>query len=168
MNLKPNSRTGEIWIDANTVKAPTIKGATWVAHGMTGAMEFSDNTDDTIIARRNVPFVMNRSIVPILTICWSAAGISPGNCEWQLEIDWLKPNDDTTRVTERILTKVAAASATSNGMIMTDFSEIGKPDEDDCCFHIRLKRLAAGALDTIADTVELLGIRLTFAKKEGM
>jgi len=168
MNLKPDSRTGEIWLDANTVKAPAVKGATWVAHGITGAMEFSDGTDDTIIARRSIPAIMDRSVAPTLTVCWSAAGASPGNCEWQLEIDWLKPGNDTTRAAGVMARKVAAASAFSDGMVMTEFTEIGKPKEADCCLHIRLKRLGAGALDTIVDTVELLGMRLSFAKKEGM
>lgn len=168
MDLKPDARTDEIWLDANTVKAPGVKGATWIDHGITGAMEFSNNTDDTIVARRNMPFRMDRSVAPTLLVCWSANGASPGNCEWQLEVDWLEIDDDATRAATVIATEVDAASAISNGLVMTLFSDIGIPDKDDCCYHLRLKRLAAGALDTIADTVELLGLRVQFSKKEGV
>jgi len=174
MNLKPDSRTGDIWIDANTIKAPAVKGATWVAHGISGAMEFSDGTDDTIVANIRIPHRFNIHISPEFVLKWSAPGTSPGNCEWQLEYVWIKLNENTTKAADATLTQVAAASAVPNGLIETTFTEIRIPEHPEIEgihkieLRIRLKRLAAGALDTIVDVVHLCGIVLHFAKKEGM
>jgi len=166
MDLKPSSRDAEIWVDANAVKAPLVKPATWVAHGISGAMEFSDGTDDTVVANIRIPFRFDRSITPTFTIGWSSA--STGNCEWQLEYNWSKENEDTTKAADAILKETTAASTTANGVVLTTFTEITKLTEDDICLHIRVKRLAAGSVDTIADTVEMFGMCLSFKKKEGM
>lgn len=168
MILKPDSRIGEIWLDANTIKAPTVKGAVWVAHGITGAMQFADGDDRTVVANMRIPDRMDRAIAPIIGIGWSADGVSPGNCEWQLKYLWTAVEEDTTAPAQGILTKVIAASTIANGMVMTHFTGIKAPSEADVCLHLNLKRLAGGALDTIADTVELLGMCMSFAKKEGM
>lgn len=171
MDLKPYSRSGEIWIPANGLKAPQVKPATWVSHGISGAWKFSDGDDETLVADMRIPIRMNREINPLFAIGWSADGVGPGNCEWQLIYNWLAPDDDTTEIVEVVtITQVGAASTVrANGMVLTVFSdEILHPSEDDVCLQINLKRLADGILDTIADTVELLGICLQFSKKEGM
>lgn len=171
MDLKPYARTGEIWVPANGLKAPQVKPATWVPHGISGAWQFANGDDETLVADMRIPIRMNREINPLFGIGWSADGINPGNCEWQLIYNWLEPHDDTTEVVEVItITQVAAASAVrANGMILTIFSdELIRPSEDVVCIQINLKRLADGVLDTITDTVELFGMCLQFAKKEGM
>lgn len=146
-----------------------MKAATWVSHGIGGAWEFSDNTDDTVVGNILVPADLNREINPVFGIGWSANGVSPGNCEWQLAYNILAVGDDATRNAQITITQIAAASAVSNGMIIFLFSdELLCPCEDGVCFQLNVKRLAAGALDTIADTVELMGMCIHYAKKEGM
>lgn len=169
MNLKPDSRTGSVWIPANALKAPLVKAATWVSHGIGGAWEFSNGTDDTLVGNILIPVDFNRDISSLFGIGWSADGVSPGNCEWQLAYNILAPGQDATAPAQATITQVAAASVTSNGMIVTLFSnEMSKPSESDVCFQLNVKRLAAGALDTIADTVELMGMCIHYSKKEGM
>lgn len=171
MNLKPYSRTGEIWIPANGLKAPQVKPATWVPHGISGAWQFADGDDETLVADMRIPIRMNREMNSLFIIGWSADGINPGNCEWQLIYNWLAPGDDTTEIVETITIKqVATASAVrANGTVLTTFSdEIQHPSEDAVSLQLNIKRLADGLLDTIADTVELMGLCLMFAKKEGM
>lgn len=169
MNLKPDARTGSVWIPANGIKAPQVKPATWVSHGISGAWRFADGDDNTIVADISIPVDLNRAINPTFSIGWSADGVSPGNCEWQLAYNWLELGEDTAKEAQTTITQVAAASVTANGMIKTTFSsEIIHPSEDDICLQVNVKRLADGTLDTISDTVELLGICLEYAKKEGM
>lgn len=170
MNLKPDSRIDDVWIPATGLKAPLIKPATWVAHGISGAWQFANGDDETLIVDMQIPIHMDRDINPIIIIGWSADGVNPGNCEWQLAYKWLEVDSDTTGPALATITQIAPASAIrANGMVLTAFSdEILHPSKDDVCIQLNIKRLAAGILDTIADTVEMLGVCMSFNKKEGM
>lgn len=158
--------TNEIWLGANGVKAPPTKPAVFVDHGISGAWEFSDGTDDTIVANIQVPSRMDRAVAPSILIGWSAAGANPGNCEWQVEYLWTAPNENTTAVAQETLPVTVAASATTNGLIVSEITGVDVPSSTDRCLHLRIKRLAAGGNDTITGTVELHGICMNFTSNK--
>ena len=162
MDLKPTALYGEVWVAAQGVKAALTKPASWVDHGISGAWEFSDNTDDTVVASVRIPFRMNRKVAPTFNIGWCADGISPGNGKWQIEYLWMALNKDTTVAAQATLTVIEAASAISNGMILSTVT-LEKPDEDDVCLDLRIKRMAADTEDTIAAVTFLKGMCARFS-----
>jgi len=169
INLHGTARVKQaIWIDSNGIKAPGSKPATEVAHGdlEVAAWQFADESLETnqqsVSWSCRIPEPMDRTVAPTITIAWSADGVSPGNCEWQLEYFWTAPGEDTTQGAEETLTQTAAASSTAHGMVITTFTGINVPGGSDVCLHCRLTRLSAGTNDTIADTVELHGTCFQF------
>jgi len=169
VNLHGTARVKQgIWVDANGIKAPGAKPATEISHGdlEIAAWQFANEgvaaNQQSVSWSCRIPEPMDRTVAPTVSIGWSADGVSPGNCEWQLEYFWTGPDDDTTQAAEETLTQTTAASATANGMVLTTFTGINAPDASDICLHCRLTRLSASANDTINDTVELHGACLQF------
>lgn len=162
MDLKPTALYGELWIPAQGIKAPLIKPAAWVDHGISGAWEFSDNTDDTIVSDMRIPHRMNRNVIPTFSIGWDAGGISSGNGKWQLEYLWSAIDEDVTAPAQETISVITAASViASNGMIISTV-DIQKPSENDVCIHLRVKRLGAASEDTIVGVTYLKGICMRF------
>lgn len=164
-----------IWIDAGGIKAPGLKPATLIPHGVleTPAWQFADQAvegnQESISFSMRIPERMDRSKPPSLYIGWSASGISPGNCEWQLEYLWTALNENTAAPPQDTKTIISAASAISNGLVLSEIADLEVPSVDKLCLHCRLKRLSAFANDTIADTMELHGVCLYFIRnKDGM
>ena len=154
-----------LWLETGAIKAPGLKPATYIVNGITGAWQFADavaGNEETISGDMRVPRRMDRTATPIISIGWSADGVSPGNCEWQLEYLWLAENEDTTAAAQETLTVTSTASATVNGLIVVEFSGVDAPSATDLCISFRIKRLSASANDTITDTVELHGVCFEF------
>lgn len=155
-----------IWIGAEGVKAPPTKPATYVDHGIGGAWEFSDATDDTIVANMKISNKMDRNIAPSITLGWSSTTQS-AFCEWQIEYLWQSADEDTTAGADDTLLSstdadASTSSATAEGMVLSTFPLVA-PSATDVCLHLRIKRRADLAADTInGDTVELHGICMGF------
>ena len=163
------SGTGRVtidqWIGSAGVRAPGTKPATYVQHGLTGVWQFADATtsnQEHVGGTLKISTSMDRTVVPTMTIGWSADGVSPGNCEWQFEYLWIGANSATNAAAQETLTATTAASATSNGLVFTTFSGIDLPGATDQAMLFRVKRLSGGSNDTIADTVELRGMKFTY------
>jgi len=162
--------TNALWIGANEVKAPPTKAADFVDHGISGAWEFSDATDDTIVANMRIPNRMDRTAAPTLTIGWSST-TTDANCIWQVEYLWRAVDEDTTANADDTLlantdADIYVSSSTPEGMILTTFT-LAAPSVTDACLHLRIKRRADLAADTIdADTAELHGICMTFTSNK--
>ena len=168
INLHGTARvTNALWIGAEGVRAPPItKPATYVEHGIAGAWEFSDATDDTIIATMRIPNRMDRGVAPSITLGWSSTTQS-AFCEWQIEYLWRSADEDTTAGADDTLLSstdadASVSSATAEGLVLSTFPLVA-PSATDACLHLRIKRRADLVADTInGDTVELLGICLSF------
>lgn len=161
--------TVDLYISASGVKAPGTKPATFVVLGLSGVWEFSDEAvagnQETISGTLKLPTQMDKTVVPIFKIGWSADGISPGNCEWQLEYLYRSPGEATDAAAQATLTVTGAASATSNGFVITSFVALALPSATDQAMFFRIKRLSAvGSNDTIVDTVELRGMLFTHTR----
>ncbi len=160
-------RINSIWIAAENLKAPGLKPATWISQGIGGAWSFSDEgvagNQQQVSGRIRIPYRMDRTIAPTICIGWSADGVSPGDVEWQFEYAWESEDEDTASIAQETLTITDTASATSNGLVDTSLSGVDIPSDTDICGVFRLTRLSAGGNDTIADSVELIGMEMRFA-----
>lgn len=158
-----------IWMPAASLRDPPSQPATFVDHGISGAWQFTDNTDDTVVSNIRIPEDFDKTVAPFITICWSTTATA-GDCEWQIEYLWLAPNQSSLDpVDDTLLGSTDAnnvtASTTAEGLVMSDFI-LEIPDVDDCCLQLRVKRRGDLPADTIGDPalvdVELQGIRLVY------
>jgi len=159
--------TNALWIGATGLKAPPLtKPASIVEHGISVAWEFSDATDDTIVANMRVPGKMDKTVAPAITLAWSST-TQNAFCEWQIEYLWRSANEDTTVAADDTLLSstdadASTSSGTAEGMVLSTFPLVA-PSATDLCLHLRIKRRGDLAADTInGDTVELHGICLSF------
>ena len=164
--------TKSVWIDAGGLKAPGAKPPDEVSFGSLElpVWQFGDEAvagnQESISLSMQFPSDMDRSVAPQLCVGWSADGISPGNVEWQLEYLYTAEDEDTSAAAQDTDTEIDAASAISNGLVITPFDDMDLAGASDVCLHAKLKRLSAGANDTIADTVELHGISLVYTSNK--
>ena len=157
-----------IWMPATGMKGVGAKAATFIEHGLSGAYQFTDGTDDQVVGSIRVSNRMDRSVAPTISIGWSSTAVT-GNCNWQFEYLWRKANEDTTAIAQDTHTTAATVSGTAEGMVFTTFDALALPDSDDICLHFRLTREAnTDPPDTLADTAELHGICMSFtSNKQG-
>ena len=153
------------WLSAGGIRAPGLKPATFISHGIGGAWQFADAAvanQESVSALLKVPDDMIRTLPVEFCAGWSAAGISPGDCYWQIEYLWTSQDEDTAGAAQDTKTVAGTASVTPDGLVITTAPDFDLPSSTDICIHLRLTRLSANVLDTIADTVELSGIALTY------
>ena len=150
----------------NALKAPGIKPATFVDHGISGAWSFADATDDTIVANIKFPNDMDKSVAPIIVIGWSSTTPDPGDdskqAVWQLEYLYRQIGEDTTAVAQGTLPITVSASTVAEGLVYSTFAALDVLHADDLCLHLRLKRLGADPNDDLGDTAELHGLCLQY------
>lgn len=144
-----------IKLNPGSVKVPSSKAASYVDHGINGAWEFSDGTDDTIVGVFEQPTNIDSAIE--IHVLWSSA-VTSGDCVWQLEYLYTGLGNDTTGSAQETLTSTDSVNGTANVMVETTFTGIANPSNNDRNLTFRLKRLGANASDTISDTVELVGM----------
>ena len=162
-----------VWVDAGGIKAPGAKPATAIAHGAleTPAWQFANQAiagnQETVSFTIRIPNQMDKAVEPTLSIGWSTNGAGAGNCEWQMEYLWTAPGEDTAAAAQETLTVISAGAPVANdGLVASTVTGIDVPGASDVCLHCRITRLSAGANDTIADTVELHGICLSWTSNK--
>ena len=159
-----------IYIGANGIKAPGAKPATFVEDGLTGCWEFADATEakqQSISGTLKIPEEMDITVVPIFNIGWHTAGISAGNCKWQLEYLWISPNQDVTAAAQETLTVVSAASAViGDGLVLAQFTGIDLPSEIDIAMLWKITRLSGDAQDTIAAVTHVRGHMIKYTSNK--
>jgi len=164
--------TKSIWVNAGGIKSPGGKPPDEIAHGVleTPAWQFGDEAvaanQEYITFNMEFPEDMDRSVAPVFCVGWSANGISPGNCEWELAYLYTAEDEDTSAGAQDTDTEIDAASATSDGLVITSFDGMDVAGANDICLHGKLRRLSAGVNDTIVDTVELHGIALKYTSNK--
>jgi len=157
--------TIDMWLGAAGVRAPGGKPADFKELGLTGVWEFGDEIEanqETVAGTLKIPTDMDRTVVPIFKIGWSAGGVSPGVCEWQLEYLWIGPGEATSAAAQETLTATGTAPATGDGLVITAFSGIDLPGATDQAMLFRIMRLSDGGSDTIAAAVHMRGRLFTY------
>lgn len=160
-----------LWIDAQSIKAPQTNPALLISHGTleTPAYQFADAIEanqESVTFNMRIPNRMDRSVAPTISVGWSADGINPGNCRWQLEYLYTAPGEDTGAAAQATVAITGTAAAVANGMVLSTFPALALPDATDICIHCRVTRLSADVLDTIADTTELHGVCLSWTSNK--
>lgn len=148
------------FVDAGALRSVGAKPATLVKSGLSCAYSFADAVEanqETVCGTWVIPSTMEKAEGITLMINWYANGVSPGDVKWEIEYLWIKLNEDETVAGQETLTATSTASATSNGMILAEFSGIDIPDSDDMGLFFTIKRLSADAADTIAAAVLMRG-----------
>ena len=162
--------TVDNYITASGVKAPGSNPAAFIEYGIVGAWEFDDQgvagNQEQISGTLKLPTQMDKTEAPYFKIGWSANGVSPGNCEWQLEYLYRSPNEDTTAAAQATITVTSTASSTSDGLIIATFSALALPSATDQAMFYRITRLSAGGNDTIVDTTEIRGMLFTHTRNK--
>ena len=149
----------EIWIPFNALKAPGTKPAIFKEWGISGAWEFSDATDDTIVFNIDVPLDMDRTVVPAIRLGWSTnTAVITETAVWQLEYLYRALGEDTTAAAQATETVNSNADAQADGMNIAAFPALALPSTDDICLHCRVKRRGAAIADDLTDTAELHGV----------
>lgn len=157
------TRVKVIWVPASAIRAPGLKPASYVSHGISGAWEFSDEieaNEETVSGHIEIRGEVDVSVAPTFEICWSSATIS-SDCYWQLEYLYRSDDEDTTIAAQQTLLEATTSSATANGKTTTTFT-LQKPSATDDCLMYKIKRRSNSAEDTIADTVELHSIEFKY------
>ena len=159
--------TKQIWLPYNALKEPGTKPATFKEWGISGAWEFSDATDDTIVFNIAFPEDMDMSVAPVMCVGWSTnTAVDTETATWQLEYLYTQAGEDTTAVAQGTITVDSNAIAQANGLIIAQLPAMGVPNAADICLHGRLKRLGAGGNDDLTDTAELHGVSLQYTSNK--
>ncbi|NOQ21594.1 MAG: hypothetical protein GQ565_02940 [Candidatus Aegiribacteria sp.] len=161
--------TKSIWLNPGGIRAPGAKPATFIEYGLTGAWQFADAIEanqESVSGTLKISADMDITVAPTFHIGWSANGVSPGNCEWQLEYLWISPNEATNAAAQETLIVTAAASSTSEGFTFSTITGVDVPTATDKAMLWRITRKSGHANDTIADTVELRGCALTYTSNK--
>ena len=155
------------WFPFNELKAPGTKPATFKEWGISGAWEFSDGTDDTIVFNLQVPSDMDRTVAPSFIIGWSTnTTVTTETAVWQLEYLYTAAGEDTTAAAQETLPISSNAIAQANGLIEAEITGMDLPSSTDACIHCRLKRLGADGADDLTDTAELHGICIKYTSNK--
>jgi len=155
--------TKSIWLGVQGIKAPGTKPATFKEWGISGVWEFSDGTDDTVIANLKFPEDMDRSVAPTFTVGWSTnTAVTTETCTWQIEYLYTQAGEDVTAAAQETLTVDSNAIAQANGLIVATITGLDVPNAADVCMHCRIKRLGAGGNDDLTDTAEMSGVCLSY------
>jgi len=159
--------TREAWIPASSLRAPGIKPATFVDHGISGAWEFSDGAEEIINANVKIPSDADTSEDMSICIGWSSPAMSL-NCDWELAYVLTKVNDDTTAAAQETLQQFATSSATANGLIVTSNTVVAATqiEATDVCYHIQLMRDGNDGADTLGDVAHVHGMVLRYVSNK--
>ena len=155
--------TKSIWLGAGAVKAPGTKPATFSDLGISGVWQFSNGTDDSIVANVKLPEDMDRTVAPTFTVGWSTpTAVTTETAVWQLEYLYTAVGEDTSGAAQATITVDSNAVAQANGLVTATFPAMVAPSSTDVCVHCRVKRLGADADDDLTDDADLHGICIRY------
>jgi len=147
-----------IWISPNDVKAPGTKPAIYSEHGLSGAWEFTDGTDDTLGSSFRLPDDMDRTVAPEFKLAWcTTTAVITETCVWQVEYVYTAAGEDTTAAAQETLTVNSNASATAHGLVIATLTGVDLPSATDVWTHVRIKRLGADPADDLTDDADFHG-----------
>lgn len=168
INLAGTARvTKTVWVPASGVRAPGTKPATWKEWGISGVWEFSDGTDDTVVANLQFPYDMDLTAAPVVSIGVSTnTAVTSETSVWQLEYLYTAPGENTAANAQATITKNVNAVAQADGLVVATFPAMAVPGATDVCVHMRIKRLGADPADDLTDTAELHGLCMSYTSNK--
>lgn len=151
------------WVPAQAIRAPTIKPATYVDHGISGAWEFSDGQEEIIVCTMKIPDNVDMTEDLEILIGWSSPTVSQ-DCDWEIAYLLTKLNDPTNAAAQQTLQSFETSSANANGLIVSTFTidNAAQIEAADVCVHIKIMRDGNDAGDTLGDVAHIHGICLQY------
>lgn len=156
--------TKHTWVAAQGIRAPLIKPAAYVDHGVSGAWEFSDGAEEIIVGNMRVPDLVDRSKSMFICIGWSSPAVSL-NCDWEVAYLLTQIDEDTSGGAQQTLQSFETSSAlgAGNGLVLSPFEILpAQMHEDDVCFHINIMRDGNDLGDTLGDVAHVHGLALGY------
>jgi len=148
------------WMPAGAVRAPTLKPAAYVDHGISGAWEFTDGAEEIIHANLRLPDLADRGESFSICLGWSSPAMTL-LCDWEVAYLLTKVNEDTSGAAQQTLQAFKTSSGTANGLVVSPFEVVaGQIHADDVCIHVQIMRDGNDGGDTLGDDAHLHGIAL--------
>ena len=150
------------WIPAQAIRAPGVKPATYVDLGISGAWEFADGQEETIVCNIQIPERTLMTADLYLWMGWSSPTVSQ-DCDWEFAYLLRQLGEDTTAAAQQTLQTFAESSSVANGFVFTIFTIVAAQlDADDKCLHINIMRDGNDAGDTLGAAAHLHGMCLKY------
>jgi len=155
--------TKNVWMPASAARAPGIKPATYVDHGISGAWSFADGAEEIIHANIMVPDDMDLSEDSIICLGWSSTTISQ-DCDWEIAYLITAVDGDTTAAAEDTVQSYEESSSVAEGMVKSEFCVIagGTIVAGDVCLHVQVMRDGNDGSDNLGAAAEVHGIMLKY------
>lgn len=152
------------WLPAQGIRAPLLKPATYVDHGISGAWEFADGQEEVIVGNIRVPDLADRSQSMSICVGWSSPAVSL-NCDWEVAYLLTQLNEDTSGAAQQTLQAFSTSSALvgGNGLVLSAFVVLpAQIHDNDVCFHINIMRDGNDPLDTLGDVAHIHGLAIGY------
>jgi len=152
----------QIWLQAESVRAPGVNPAVYEDLGITGVWQFADGLTRVIVCKLPLVTDIDRTKDASFYLGWCSLAQSK-NARWQVEYRVLKEDEDVSGAADDTLTQIEVSSATANGMVLSTFTiPAGRIEDDDHCILFRVSRLGGDDLDTLSAAANLVGVCLRY------
>lgn len=151
-----------VWMPAQAVRAPGVKPATYVDHGISGVWQFADAQEEIIVCNLKVPDLANRDESFYICVGWS----SPAQnlfCDWEVAYLFTQIDEDTSAVAQQTLQAFCLSSLVANGLVISYFEVVpAQIHDDDVCIHTNVMRDGNDVGDTLGDVANVHGVALKY------
>ena len=153
------------WVPAQGLRAPGVKAATYVDHGISGAWEFSDGQEEIIVCNVKVPDGMDLSKDSWICLGWSSPTVSQ-DCDWEVAYLITAEDEDTTAAADATVQSFEESSGNANGLVVSPFLVAGGTiTAVDVCFHINVMRDGNDANDDLGAAAHVHGVAIRHYKR---
>jgi len=155
--------TKNSWLPASSARAPGVKPATYVDHGISGAWQFADGQEEYIHTNLMVPDDMDLSEDCAICIGWSSTTTSQ-DCDWEIAYLITALDGDTSAAADATEQSYEESSSVAEGLIRSGFCVIagGTIGATDVCLHIQIMRDGNDGSDNLGAAAEVHGIVLSY------
>ena len=166
LTLHGNARVLKtLQIKASELKSAGLNPASFVSHGLDGALQFAKNLTQNSSLVFAIRKDLDRTEIPNLEIGWSSPATT-GNVKIQVEYLWRSINEDTSSTTpDDTITEIIEVSGTANGYNYNTFP-LCCPSSTDRIGQIQISRIGGDALDTADDVLNLIGITIKYTSNK--
>ena len=151
------------WLPASAARAPGVKPATYVDHGISGAWRFADAQEEYIHMNLMIPDDMDLSEDCTICLGWSSTTTSQ-DCDWEIAYLISTIDSDTTAAADDTEQSYEESSSVAEGLVRSGFCTIagGTIVATDVCFHLQIMRDGNDGSDNLGAAAEIHGVVLSY------
>ena len=155
--------TKNAWLPASAARAPGVKPATYVDHGISGAWQFADGQEEYIHMNLMVPDDMDLSEESVLCLGWSSTTTSQ-DCDWEIAYLITAIDGDTSAAADDTVQSYEESSSVAEGLVRSGICAIegGAIGATDVCLHIQIMRDGNDGSDNLGAAAEVHGVVLSY------